>query len=167
MSSGRSRQQSRGGRGGGGGGGRDYRRYGGNDSYPRSRGGYRLEYIINTAVNYGQLLQKHFFRCCTILYVCSQCCNRMFSLKANPPIFSNYCFTEKKKLERRALVFYALLLSFCFHKNFLLSIHFKSTSSIGSFSFSFFRNTSCFLLNLKTFLNKFSNLRSFKSRNIF
>ena len=45
MSSGRSRQQSRGGRGGGGGGGRDYRRYGGNDNYSsRSRGSYRLEY---------------------------------------------------------------------------------------------------------------------------
>lgn len=41
MSSGRSRQQSRGGRGGGGGGGRDYRRYGGNDNYARSRGSYR------------------------------------------------------------------------------------------------------------------------------
>ncbi|XP_065200147.1 RNA-binding protein 1-like isoform X2 [Planococcus citri] len=42
MSSGRSRQQSRGGRGGGGGGGRDYRRYGGNDNYSsRSRGSYR------------------------------------------------------------------------------------------------------------------------------
>lgn len=48
MSSGRSRQQSRGGRGGGGGGGggRDYRRYGGNDNYPRSRGGYRLDNIL-------------------------------------------------------------------------------------------------------------------------
>lgn len=49
MSSGRSRQQSRGGRGGGGGGGREYRRYGGNDSYSsRSRGSYRLE--CNTLV---------------------------------------------------------------------------------------------------------------------
>ncbi|XKL65769.1 hypothetical protein PGB90_009189 [Kerria lacca] len=39
MSSGRSRQSSRGGRGGGG---RDYnRRYGGNDNYNRSRGGHR------------------------------------------------------------------------------------------------------------------------------